>query len=136
MSDIWSEDQEVKQSPVAIAAKRYQEIDYEIKKLKAEQDSIENQLVGLFPHGTDDFGNHELRIDGVHLAIEIPERFDWDTKILETIFATSDALPDYVKKRLTVDKRSYAKLPEEQQRILLPALTRKPGAAKLTVVNV
>jgi hypothetical protein len=134
MSDIWSEDQDVSpKSTTALMAKRYREIEYEQKKLKAERDSIENELLGLFPQ---EFGEQSKVFDGVRITVETAERFDWDTEILENIFASSDALPDYVKKRLLVDKRAFAKLNEETRRVLLPALTRKLGTTKLTVTDV
>ncbi|CAB5220341.1 hypothetical protein UFOVP235_42 [uncultured Caudovirales phage] len=133
MSDIWSEDQEVSsKSLVALSAQRYNQIENEIKKLKVEQEGIENQLISLFPQ---EFGSHEKVVDNVRIQLEIGERYEWDTQILEQIFATSDALPDYVKKRLSVDKRTYARLNDEMQRALLPALTRKLGSHKLTVTH-
>lgn len=133
MRDIWSEDQELTpDTTFADAAQAYIEISKEIEKLEARKKRIVEYFQTQVP---EDFGAHAVVRDGYSLTVEYGERWDWDSEILTELFASSDTLPDYVKKRLSVDKRTYGRLSEDKQRSLLPALTRKLGPAKITVIH-
>lgn len=133
MPDIWSEDQELTtDNPFVQAAKAYISLSRQIEELEARKKSVGEYLQSQVP---EEFGSHTIVEDGYSVTVEYGERWEWDTDILDQLFSSSDTLPDYVKKRLTVDKRAYGRLPEDKQRTLLPALTRKLGAAKLTVIH-
>ena len=83
--------------------------------------------------GPEEFGE-QTRVYGKDVVtINRQERFHWDQDILEELFK-SGKLPAHIKKRLTVEKRTFQKLTEAEQKELQPALTRKPGpiSVKLT----
>ena len=69
------------------------------------------------------------------ITINRPERWTWDSDIIEDLFPSDDEIPPHVTKRMTVDKRKFQGLDENDKKILIPALTRKPGAAKITVTE-
>tara|TARA_Y100001970_G_scaffold145912_1_gene179140 strand:- start:15392 stop:15802 length:411 start_codon:yes stop_codon:yes gene_type:complete len=109
----------------------------ELKERKRKQEDnakaiekLEADLVAEFP---EEFGE-QTRVYGKDVVtINRQERFHWDQDILEELFK-SGKLPAHIKKRLTVEKRTFQKLTETEQKELQPALTRKPGpiSVKLT----
>ena len=93
-------------------------------------EQLEAKIVSEFP---EEFGDQTKVYGDDVVTINRQERFNWEQDILDTIFKAKP-LPDHVKRRLTVDKRTFQKLTETDQEVLAPALTRKPGpvSVKLT----
>ena len=93
-------------------------------------EQLEAKIVSEFP---EEFGDQTKVYGDDVVTINRQERFNWDQDILYNIFKAKP-LPDHVKRRLTVDKRTFQKLTETDQEVLAPALTRKPGpvSVKLT----
>ncbi len=93
-------------------------------------EQLEAKIVSEFP---EEFGDQTKVYGDDVVTINRQERFNWDQDILDNIFKAKP-LPDHVKRRLTVDKRTFQKLTETDQEVLAPALTRKPGpvSVKLT----
>ena len=93
-------------------------------------EQLEAKIVSEFP---EEFGDQTKVYGNDVVTINRQERFNWDQDILDNIFKAKP-LPDHVKRRLTVDKRTFQKLTETDQEVLAPALTRKPGpvSVKLT----
>tara|TARA_R100001086_G_C11703741_1_gene222107 strand:+ start:126 stop:527 length:402 start_codon:yes stop_codon:yes gene_type:complete len=93
-------------------------------------EQLEAKIVSEFP---EEFGDQTKVYGDDVVTINRQERFNWDQDILDDIFKAKP-LPDHVKRRLTVDKRTFQKLTETDQEVLAPALTRKPGpvSVKLT----
>ena len=93
-------------------------------------EQLEAKIVSQFP---EEFGDQTKVYGDDVVTINRQERFNWDQDILDNIFKAKP-LPDHVKRRLTVDKRTFQKLTETDQEVLAPALTRKPGpvSVKLT----
>jgi len=89
---------------------------------------------GIIAEFGDDFGEQSKKIGTSIVTINRQERYDWDQKILEALFH-SGAIPEYVRKRLTIDKRSFHKLTKAEQAPLLAALTRKPGPVSVKVTR-
>ena len=93
-------------------------------------EQLEAKIVSEFP---EEFGDQTKVYGDDVVTINRLERFNWDQDVLDDIFKAKP-LPDHVKRRLTVDKRTFQKLTETDQEVLAPALTRKPGpvSVKLT----
>ena len=93
-------------------------------------EQLEAKIISEFP---EEFGDQTKVYGDDVVTINRQERYNWDQDKLDDIFKTQP-LPDHVKRRLTVDKRTFQKLTETDQVVLAPALTRKPGpvSVKLT----
>lgn len=100
-------------------------------KSKDKLSTLEAKIVAEF---NEDFGEQSKKIGDSIVTINRQERYDWDQDILEKIFS-SGSVPEYVKKRLTVEKRNFQKLTTTEQAPLLPALTRKPGPVSVKVTR-
>tara|TARA_B100000745_G_scaffold300348_1_gene253923 strand:+ start:26 stop:427 length:402 start_codon:yes stop_codon:yes gene_type:complete len=98
---------------------------------KEKVTTIEAKIVAEF---TDEFGEQSKQIGSNIVTINRQERFDWDQDKLEALFH-SGTVPEYVRKRLSVDKRSFQRLTETEQTPLLVALTRKPGPVSVKVTR-
>ncbi len=93
--------------------------------------TLEAKIVAEF---NEDFGEQSKKIGENIVTINRQERYDWDQNILEALFV-SGSVPEYIKKRLTVEKRNFQKLTEAEQAPLLPALTRKPGPVSVKITR-
>ena len=80
-----------------------------------------------------DFGVVEKEVGSTKVVVERSENFKWDQKLLAQQLNDTDILPNYIEKKLVVQKSVYNTLAPEDQDILNPALTRAPGPAKVTV---
>lgn len=98
---------------------------------KEKVTTIEAKIVAEF---NDDFGEQSKQIGSNIVTINRQERFDWDQDKLEALF-NSGTVPEYVRKRLSVDKRSFQRLTETEQTPLLVALTRRPGPISVKVTR-
>jgi len=98
---------------------------------KEKVTTIEARIVAEF---NDDFGEQSKQIGSNIVTINRQERFDWDQDKLEALF-NSGTVPEYVRKRLSVDKRSFQRLTETEQTPLLVALTRRPGPISVKVTR-
>lgn len=98
---------------------------------KEKVSTIEAKIVAEF---SDDFGEQSKQIGSKIVTINRQERFDWDQDKLEALF-NSGTVPEYVRKRLSVDKRSFQRLTETEQTPLLVALTRRPGPISVKVTR-
>lgn len=98
---------------------------------KDKLSTLEAKIVAEF---NEDFGEQSKKIGDNIVTINRQERYDWDQNILEALFV-SGSVPEYIKKRLTVEKRNFQKLTEAEQAPLLPALTRKPGPVSVKITR-
>ena len=98
---------------------------------KEKVTTIEARIIAEF---NDDFGEQSKQIGSNIVTINRQERFDWDQDKLEALF-NSGTVPEYVRKRLSVDKRSFQRLTETEQTPLLVALTRRPGPISVKVTR-
>lgn len=77
-------------------------------------------------------GEAIIETDLFRIVVSRAERFSWDADILEQLFEQGE-LPPAVKRKLTVDKKRYDQLPEDEQTLLRAALTIKVGPPKIEV---
>lgn len=111
-------------------AKQHLEVSQQIEELMNTLGQIENEIAHAFP---EEAGETALSTDGYEIVCNRSERWSWDKKILETIFAQGD-LPDYVKRSMSVDKRKFLKLPTSEQEQIKSALTRTLDKPKIKVI--
>lgn len=117
--------------PALVAqAKEFADLTKRKEEIDARLEVLHDQILTAF---TEEAGEQSLSLGKLHVNVNRSERWTWDTELLDDIFAQSNNLPPHVKKRITVDKRKFQALDDDQRRELLPALTRKPGPAKITV---
>ena len=116
---------------LASAAREFADLARRKEEIEARLSVLGDQILTAF---TEEAGEQALPIDNTTtVVVNRSERWTWDTELLDDIFATSDNLPAHVQKKITVDKRKFQALDDDQKRELLPALTRKPGPAKITI---
>lgn len=108
----------------------------ELRDLHAAEKNIKEKIAPLaerinayFPDGP---GEHEVFYNNTRVVVKRSEKLEWDSDILEQMFVTTP-MPPHVKQRLSVNKKDFEKLPELDQKDLIPALTRKVGSTKITV---
>jgi len=121
-------------SPALIAAvTEYQRIDETLQSLKDQHEGLLETIAAEFPIMS---GEQAIDVNGMTVTCARTERWTWDNELLEDLFASADELPDHIKKRLTVNKRLFQHLDDDVKQVLLPALTRTPGPAKVKVIKV
>ena len=92
---------------------------------------IEKQIISEFP---EDFGEHSKIAGNKVITINRSERYEWNQDLLAKIYREEE-IPTHIKRRLTVDKRVFSRLTDEEQAPLVPALTRKPGPVSIKVTR-
>jgi hypothetical protein len=115
---------------LAKLAEQYGQIAAEIERLSEKAETLKMKIEAEFPA---DAGEFDKQAGSYMVTLNRQERWTWDKEILETIFASSTSLPEFVRRTYSIDKRKFKSLDDEQQRELLPALTRKGGTVKITV---
>lgn len=112
----------------------------EWRTLAERKEAIENRMSVLgdkiLAEFVEEAGEQTLPVGNkLTVTVSRPERWTWDSELIADLFPTDGEIPAHVTKRMTVDKRKFQGLDDEDKRVLLPALTRKPGAAKITVTE-
>jgi len=121
-------------NPALVAAvKEYAQITSTLTKLQERHLSLADTIAAEFPIQS---GEQAIDVNGMTVTCSRLERWKWDAEYLDDIFASSDILPDHVKKKLTVNKRLFQNLEDAEKKVLMPALTREPGPAKVKVIEV
>lgn len=132
MSD-WDTQNPSANSDLAEACEEYRTLADRLDGIKNRMDVLADKILAEFPEMA---GEQTLAV-GNRMTVKVnrPERWTWDSDILDDLFPTTDSIPPHVNKRMTVDKRKFQALDDDEKRLLLPALTRKPGAAKIEVLE-
>jgi hypothetical protein len=102
----------------------------ELEHLDAVVKALKLEVAHYFPETE---GVHEWEDEFTHVEVSYGERLSWDKHELERIFGESE-LPDYVKRTLSIDKKRYDNLPNEERAALASALTRKLSGPKVAVI--
>ena len=116
---------------------RAQRLGIEHAALEQKKQEIDNRLrqVGeeIALLADEDTEEHTFETEKCTVSVSRTERWTWDTESLESILGSPDNWPEYVKKSVSVDKRRFQKLPQEEQERLKPALTRSLNKPKVKV---
>lgn len=129
--DTWEDyENQTEAQGLARLAEEYGQLVNQIEKLAEKAEALKIKIEGEFPS---DAGEFNKQAGSYMVTLNRQERWTWDKEILEAIFSSSPTLPDFVKRNYSIDKRKFKTLENEQQKELLPALTRKGGPVKITV---
>jgi hypothetical protein len=121
-------------SDIAVAAEEFQKLMEQKERIDERLEVLEIKLAAEFK---EEVGEQIIRVGDTRIVTcTRTERWSWDTETLEAILAASPNLPSHVKRSLSVDKRKFEGLSDDDKKTLLPALTRKPGGAKIKVQEV
>ena len=115
---------------LAKLAEEYGQIAVQIERLTEQAETLKMKIEAEFPA---DAGEFNKQAGSYMVTLNRQERWTWDKEILESIFASSTTLPEFVRRTYSIDKRKFKHLDEAQQSELLPAITRKGGPVKITV---
>lgn len=104
----------------------------EIKeKISNEMKKLEDEIVSQVPIDIGDFFVSGANSD---FTVSRNELFSWDDEVFSALVPTLP-LPDYIKVSYSIPKKDYKGLDETTRKSFEPALTRKPGAAKIKIAK-
>ena len=90
-------------SPALVAAvTEYQRLAETLDQMKEQHEGLLETIAAEFPIMS---GEQAIDVNGMTVTCTRSERWTWDNELLEDLFASSDELPEHIKKRLTVNKR-------------------------------
>lgn len=77
-------------------------------------------------------GEVQLRGTAYVATVRRAERFEWDSDVLAALYDAGE-LPPYIKKKLSVDKKRYDRMTDDDRDALKSALTIKLSAPSIEV---
>jgi len=107
------------------------ELQTQLEKIQEKITTISDEILTNFPEEAGEFSDS---YGTMFVKVSRAERWTWDSDVLEGLVGAMPKTPECVTKKLSVDKRKFQKLPDPDRAALLPALERKPGPAKISVV--
>ena len=132
MSD-WDTDPSNQSSALREICEEYRTLAERKEQIDSRMSILADKILAEF---VEQAGEQTMTVDNsITVTVNRPERWTWDSDIIEDLFPSDGEIPAHVTKRMTVDKRKFQGLDDDDKKILLPALTRKPGAAKITVTE-
>ena len=114
-------------------AERYDHLIKTKQKIEDEMEGLKDKLIESLSKET---GEQSLKAGKSLVTVKIQERWEWDQDLMFDLFSDRDELPAHVSKRLTINKRKFNSLTEEEQKEVLPCLTRKLGTTTINVSEV
>ena len=115
---------------LAELAKTYVRLKAAHEETKAKLDQVAHAIIHFFRRS-----RRYLPPVPAYEIIAHKEQWSWDQEILDRAFSAKDS-PDYIKRKLSIDKRKFQTLPASEQQRLKHALTRKSTNPKVTMPNV
>lgn len=129
--DTWEEyESQGETEGLAKMAEEYGQLVQQIEHLAEKAETLKAKIEVEFPA---DAGEFNKQAGSYMITLNRQERWTWDKEILETIYASSASLPEFVRRTYSIDKRKFKSLDDDQKKVLLPALTRKGGPVKISV---
>lgn len=96
----------------------------QIDALKRAAEEIEDNLEKLIPP---DAGEYVLELDDATELVGVrPESWRWDTAKLDELFQVGE-VPEFVKRKVSIDREAFEALSPADQAPLLPLLRRRAG---------
>ena len=100
-------------------------------ELQETVDRLSGEIAHLFPETA---GEQIEQVDDMHVRVTRTERYKWDKSELERVFDQGE-LPQYVSRNLSIHKRTYDKLPVEEQAKVAHALKKELNSPKVEVIK-
>jgi len=122
----------LERTPLETFAEELMRLQRQEKDTREKISILKTRLAAHFPEEPGDFVD---AFGDFTVTMKRSETWTWDTTKLNTLYA-SVPLPTYVKKKLSIDKRSFQALDNDEKGDLLPALTRSPGAPRFTITEI
>jgi hypothetical protein len=98
------------------------------------KEKLKNVVEDLARFAPEVSGEVIIETDKFRIVVTRGETYGWDADILEQLYEQPE-VPAHIKRKLTVDKKRYDQLPEDEQKLLRPALTIRVGKPKIEVRN-
>jgi Holliday junction resolvase-like predicted endonuclease len=118
---------------------RLEELAKDYLRLKEQAEIIKTKLdvvsAEIASHTPEEPGEFSLRAGKKVIVVKRSEKWTWDSEALEALYG-GRALPEYVKRKLSVARKDYDRLDADVQAELNKALTRSPSAPRISVVEV
>tara|TARA_R110000764_G_scaffold87422_3_gene168258 strand:+ start:2151 stop:2555 length:405 start_codon:yes stop_codon:yes gene_type:complete len=132
MSD-WDTEEKNQSSPLADIAEEYRVLVERKEQIESRMTVLSDKILSEFIETS---GEQSLAVSNkLTIHINRPERWTWDSEIIADLYPSDGDSPPHITKKMSVDKRKFQGLEDEEKRILLPALTRKPGSAKISITE-
>lgn len=116
---------------MAKAVEMYASIEASIETMKRTLEDLKAQILAEFDEAAEEqqrnFGNYTV-------TVKRSERWTWDSDLVEQM-VDGGAIPEFVKKTYTVDKRKFVNQDSVVRDAYLHALTRKPGPATINITK-
>lgn len=128
---IQSEEDRAKMGRLAV---EYDKVDRELKALKDRHKHLREEIVGMHADEIGDQVGQYPTPDGGYIAVtvSISEKRTYDEEVLEAMFAERN-LPEFIKRKLSVDQRALRKADDAEKQAVVPALTIEPGTVKIKI---
>lgn len=116
--------------PLAELAELFVHLKAAHEETRAKLDQVAHEIIHFFPEEAGDISQF---VPAYEITVSRKEQWSWDQEILDRAFLAKDS-PDYIKRKLSIDKRKFQTLPASEQQRFKHALTRKLSNPKVTVI--
>jgi hypothetical protein len=114
-------------------AERFAHLSNTKQKIEEEMEGLKDKILESFAQEP---GEQSLKAGETLVTVKIQERWEWDQDLMIDLYSDRDELPHHVSKRLTINKRKFNTLTDDEQKEVLPCLTRKLGTTTINVTEV
>jgi len=122
---------EMRSTALAGLADSYHTTVTHIGELQDEADRLSGEIAHLFPTVA---GEQTEQVEDMHVRVTRTEKYQWDKPELERLFHQGE-LPEFVSRSLSIHKRTYDRLPSDEQERVRHALTKKLNPPKVEVIK-
>ena len=100
-------------------------------ELQETVDRLSGEIAHLFPAVA---GEQTEQVDDMHVRVSRSEKYKWDKPELERLFDQGE-IPQFVSRSLSIHKRTYDRLPADEQEKVRHALTKELNPPKVEVIK-
>jgi len=110
-------------------AEEYFDTSIAITELQKRYEKISGEIAHLFPV---EAGEKTETLDDLHITVKRTEKYVWDRAELERIYEQGE-LPEFLSRTLSIHKRTYDRMPEDEKGKVSHALTKNLNTPKVEV---
>ena len=114
-------------------AERFKHLQELKEKCEDEMEGLKDKILESF---SKEAGEQSLKTGSNLVTVRIQDRWEWDQDLMSDLYSEVDELPVHVSKRLTINKRKFNSLTDDEQKEVLPCLTRKQGTISIKITEV
>ena len=127
----WEED-EAPTSEIIDLVDQYHRLTTQARANEATITTLKERIVAEFP---EEPGEWTRTFGDLILTLGVAENWSWDEAALAVMHGAGDEVPAFLSRKMAVDKKKFKALTDEAKKPYLHALTRKPGAKKITITK-